>query len=771
MPYMKHLVTFAGEISNGNGTPSFPPGKYMLCFSTRREKPTAAGLPTLLFCSVDDDLKAAGRVLTPGNTISITFTEPVLAVEYVDGQVQQVQRDGDGQEGGQEPVLDSVVVRLQFEIDPAEASGVACLLAGFSDYWKAQLAVKAGGADGPGETGDDKAVEGKEQEGAGAGNNGGGGDDEDEDGEGRVRTRFSLAPVKRPGVAPRIGQYSWSDARVSETLAGADAIHRVLQIASMSRSIRGSLSRGAWVSFQLREVISGLAADMAAKSGRDIPALDGLVFKPDGSVVKVDASAAAHGPHNNKGAAAAAAGAGAGESGAGGEGADADGKLEPAFPPATVELRKPLNVGMGKQLRGVQAAINSNASAAAGSGTPAARADGTASVQAQPASAPGAGSNSDDVSAAAGEQHQQRASNGTATGGASGIGSSSKGRGGGGASLNAVPQNGNSASNSNLSPRNLSSGRGRHLTSSSPFSASRGGLHGGRNGPASGGSFTSRAAAAQFAAPYRSGGDDGEHQYDDGGGTGSGAAAHDTMMAMAPPPPAVATPLSPQLFALSPQQAQQLQLEAMNRQQQMQLAALSQQRLQLAALMAGTAGVPPLQSSSQLNASHLSASGRGYDASAAAASDEYDGGNDIVGEQSISGYNAAAFAGGGGVAAAESSYASSPLPSPSSARSGHRGVYPTPYAPYVQHANASPGVSQYHHHQQQYGSSIGMQQQHYRQQQQPPLPPYPYPHGGGGQVHSPQAHHAMGAHAHQPQHRARHSNGTGDGNQQQCQQQ
>ena len=183
LAFVKHLGSFFGVLQP-NGA-NFAAGRYHLCFSTRRDSPTSAVVPLLFFSLMDPtSIEPAGRVVSPGNCVRLAYDETSLTVCFIDSVDSPL------------AAQQTVVIELQFTLEHSEVGGLAGLLAAFNECWNGQAAPGTL----PARLEEDSPSEG-EAAGSGLGNLAG-----------------------RVGVAPRIGQYSWTDARVTETLAAADAI-------------------------------------------------------------------------------------------------------------------------------------------------------------------------------------------------------------------------------------------------------------------------------------------------------------------------------------------------------------------------------------------------------------------------------------------------------------------------------------------------------------------------------------------------------------------
>ena len=260
MPVLKHIASLIVDVCPNEA--GFEVGPYHLALNYSKKEPGGHvhGCPTIIFFPLETQSskpRTAGRALNPGSIASVSWAEPKLTLNWYEG------RDGAPISGGEVSDAALRIVSLSCTADPARGSTIACILSALHGYWNIDEAT--GMVRQPqGSEGEDGAAARAQQE-----------DEEDEE------SANALRPA--PGVAPRIGRYSWTDGRVAEIIAAADALCRVIHLASNSKLARGNMSKQAFTEWRLRELVASFACQMAARTGHPMPGLNGATFLPDGT--------------------------------------------------------------------------------------------------------------------------------------------------------------------------------------------------------------------------------------------------------------------------------------------------------------------------------------------------------------------------------------------------------------------------------------------------------------------------------------------------------
>lgn len=316
MPPFKHLLTITGHVTDSSAcATTFPPGKWTLTLFAQRA-PAHPRFPLLAIAPADATMPSPGVMLSPGSVIELRMTpprhvQPTLHVEY------SCPSRSDG------------LVRVDFHIEEALTEHATRIVNAFSEYW-ARCVQPAAGEDRVENSSADAPPPAQSSGGVGGSRS----QQNQPKPEMAVRDTASAAAAVDDQM---LGPFKLSDARSAEALDAAGALMRIIVLAGSYDSARQGLSRAAFRSLCLRELVGGFAADMAATCGAAFPGLDGMVFRPDGSAVRVDGD-------DGSGSGAPRRGAAAGSSGGGGAGNSGDDEDAIA-----AQIARQLNLAPGPQ--------------------------------------------------------------------------------------------------------------------------------------------------------------------------------------------------------------------------------------------------------------------------------------------------------------------------------------------------------------------------------------------------------------------------------------
>lgn len=244
------LSTVSAKVTTVNGCSSFTVDSIVdVSCAGKLETGALKAFPVLYLHQIGENADAPGMAINSGAILNLGISGNSMRLQYLDGS-------------------NMGVIELRVEAGDGLATGNAIVRV-FADWW-------ATGKLSPGVpvlTAQPAVVTSRGRGALGL--------------AGKRNASGALSPHSTDGasVSPSCAG-AFNRRRAEEVDEAADALMRMLQLASCSKAARGDLTRRAFRKHQLTEILDEAATRLAALSGRCIPMLNGSYISPNGQIVQ-----------------------------------------------------------------------------------------------------------------------------------------------------------------------------------------------------------------------------------------------------------------------------------------------------------------------------------------------------------------------------------------------------------------------------------------------------------------------------------------------------